>query len=80
MTAEEIIRLLDLKPHPEGGFYKETYRSSRTITGTPSRAHSTAIYYLLVPGAVSRMHRLKSDEIFHYYMGGAVTWVLLGPV
>lgn len=77
MTAEEIIRQLDLKPHPEGGFYRETYRSASTIPGTAARAYSTAIYYLLVPGANSRMHRLKSDEIFHFYGGDPVTWVLL---
>lgn len=78
VTAEEIIRLLDLKPHPEGGFYKETYRSSGKIPGL-SRAYSTAIYYLLVPGAVSKMHRLSSDEVFHFYLGDPVTWVLLEP-
>ena len=77
MTTDEIIRLLDLKPHPEGGYYRETYRSSTTIPGPTQRAHATAIYYLLVPGAISRMHRLKSDEIFHFYMGDPVTWVLL---
>lgn len=79
MNADEIIRQLDLKPHPEGGFYRETYRSSTAIPGELSRAHSTAIYYLLVPNAVSRMHRLKSDEIFHFYAGDPVTWVFLVP-
>lgn len=69
MTSDQLIRLLDLKPHPEGGFFRETYRSP----------HSTAIYYLLVPGSVSKMHRLKSDEVFHFYMGDPVTWVQLVP-
>jgi uncharacterized protein len=78
LTAAEIIRKLDLKPHPEGGYYRETYRSGQSIPGT-SRAHSTGIYYLLVPGAVSRFHRLPSDEMFHFYLGGPVTWVMLGP-
>ena len=78
MTAGEIIRLLDLKPHPEGGYYRETYRSSSLIPGTP-RAASTAIYYLLKEGDRSRLHRLKSDEMFHFYRGDPVTWVLLEP-
>lgn len=77
MNADEIIRKLDLKPHPEGGFYRETYRSSRKIPGT-SRVCSTGIYYLLVTGAVSKLHRLAADEMFHYYLGDPVTWVLLG--
>jgi uncharacterized protein len=69
MTADQLIKSLDLKPHPEGGFFRETYRSD----------HSTAIYYLLVPGSLSKIHRLKSDEVFHFYMGDPVTWVQLVP-
>jgi uncharacterized protein len=78
MTSQEIIRLLDLKRHPEGGYYRETYRSFDAIPGT-SQVYSTAIYYLLVPGSVSKMHRLKADEMFHFYLGDPVTWVLLEP-
>jgi len=79
MTSDQLIQQLDLKPHPEGGFYKETYRSQgKTAGSTPGRSHSTAIYYLLVPGAVSKLHRLAFDEIFHFYLGDPVTWVLLG--
>lgn len=78
MTPDEIIRRLDLQPHPEGGFYRESYRSPGSIPGTqPPRAFSTAIYYMLVPGSVSKFHRLNSDEVFHFYMGDPVTWVLL---
>ena len=78
MTAQEIIRLLNLTPHPEGGYYRETYRSPQLIPGLqPPRAASTAIYYLLVPGAVSKFHRLKFDEMFHFHIGDPVTWVLL---
>ena len=78
MTAEELIRMLDLKPHPEGGHYRETYRGPSLIPGhAPTRHYSTAIYYLLVAGARSRMHRLASDEMFHFYLGDPVTWVLL---
>jgi uncharacterized protein len=80
MTADEIVKLLDLKPHPEGGFYRETYRSSQCVPGTnPQRAYSTAIYYLLVPSVVSKLHRIVCDEIFHFYLGEPVTWVLLKP-
>jgi len=75
MTAEQLIRLLDLKPHPEGGYYRETYRAPAPPGSR--RAYSTAIYYLLVPGAVSKFHRLASDEVFHFYQGDPVTWVLL---
>ena len=78
MTSAEVIRSLDLKPHPEGGFYRESYRSPKTIPGL-SRAYSTGIYYLLVPGAVSKFHSLTSDEMFHFYLGDPVTWVLLHP-
>src|SRR5690348_2628339 len=82
MSADELIKRLNLKPHPEGGYFSETYRSSGTIqsssTGQKDRAFSTAIYYMLVEGSRSRFHRLSSDEVFHFYMGDPVTWVLLG--
>lgn len=76
MTVEEIILKLGLQPHPEGGFYRETYRSAGSIPGL-DRVHSTAIYYMLVPGSVSKFHSLKHDEMFHFYLGDPVTWVLL---
>ena len=82
MTADQLIDLLDLKPHPEGGYFKETYRSSGQIlksnNGQTDRSFSTAIYYMLVPGTCSKFHKLSSDEIFHFYLGDPVTWVLLG--
>jgi hypothetical protein len=78
MTADEIIKLLDLQPHPEGGFYRETYRSDKNIPGL-DRAYSTGIFYMLIPGAVSKFHALKHDEMFHFYLGNPVTWVLLQP-
>ena len=71
ITAEELVRLYELKPHPEGGFFRETYRSARN--------HSTAILYLLPAGARSRLHRLKSDEIFHFYLGGPMVLAELAP-
>jgi hypothetical protein len=65
-TAEDIIRLLDLKPHPEGGHYRETFRDSRTVAG---RAASTSIYFLLKRGERSHWHRVDAVEIWHYYAG-----------
>jgi uncharacterized protein len=80
MTVDEIIQAYDLRPHPEGGYYRESYRSSGSFLKTdqgPSRSFSTCIYYLLVPGARSKFHRLTSDEIFHFYLGDPVSWILL---
>lgn len=77
MTAEQIIRHLDLQPHPEGGFYKEVYRSAGTINADclapvfdGSRPYATSIYYLLQSGDFSAFHRIKSDELWHFYAGG----------
>jgi len=68
MTADEIIEELHMKPHPEGGFYVETYRDNYNIEdGT--RAHSTAIYYLLKAGEYSHWHRVDAAEIWHFYAG-----------
>ena len=65
-TAADIIRALDLKPHPEGGHYRETFRDPRMIDG---RAASTAIYFLLARGERSHWHRIDAVEIWHYYAG-----------
>jgi len=82
MKADQLIDLLDLKPHPEGGYFRETYRSSgqvlKSSTGKADRPFSTAIYYMLIPGTLSKFHKLSSDEVFHFYSGDPVTWVLLG--
>ncbi len=74
----DLIASLRLMPHPEGGYYRETYRAKET-TGNPPRALSTAIYYLLVPETFSEIHRLKSDEIFHFYLGQTVEILQLFP-
>ena len=67
MTVDEIISLLDLAPHPEGGFYRETFRDA---TGeSSSRAASTAIYFLLPQGEISRWHRVDAAEVWHWYAG-----------
>jgi predicted cupin superfamily sugar epimerase len=69
MTADDVIRLLALKPHPEGGFYRETFRDS---LGPDGRSHSTAIYYLLRAGDAPRWHRVDSAEVWHWYLGSAL--------
>lgn len=87
MTAEEIIALLKLKPHPkEGGFFSETYRADETIppNGLPPRysgprAFGTCIYYLLTPTTFSAIHRLQSDEIYHFHLGDPVEMLQLRP-
>lgn len=66
MNADELISTLGLKPHPEGGFYVETFRDPQ---GHGGRAHSTAIYYLLRAGEVSHWHRIDAVETWHFYAG-----------
>ncbi len=73
---KNIVEELDLKPHPEGGFYKETYRSSGVISKNSlpikfsgDRNYYTAIYFLLTSDNFSAFHRIKQDEIWHYYQG-----------
>jgi hypothetical protein len=78
MTVEQIIKLFDMKPLPdEGGYYTETYRAAEKINNLPdryagARNFSTAILYLITPNSFSKLHRVKSDEIFHFYLGDAV--------
>ncbi len=71
--AAELIRTLDLKPHPEGGFYRELFRSAKTVMPDDDRgerAALTTIYFLLTGDALSRWHRVRSDEVWHLYEGG----------
>ena len=79
MTAAEIKAFLQLEPHPvEGGFFRRTYTSPGTVELPRGvRAQGTAIYYLLEPGTFSEMHRLASDEIFHFYLGDPVEMLQL---
>jgi predicted cupin superfamily sugar epimerase len=88
MTAEDIKKLLRLEPHPrEGGWFTQTYAANEKIPKeiffdgryAGSRRSSTAIYYLLEPNSFSEMHRLRSDEIFHFYAGDAVEMLQLIP-
>ncbi|MEN6456062.1 MAG: cupin domain-containing protein [Prolixibacteraceae bacterium] len=69
MNTNEIIQHLQLLPHPEGGYYRETYRSTETLTTSEgkSRNISTAIYYLLENDDKSHFHRIRSDEIWHFH-------------
>lgn len=66
LTAADVIRLLDLKPHPEGGHYCETFRDPRLIEG---RAASTAIYFLLARGEHSHWHRVDAVETWFFHAG-----------
>lgn len=85
LTAEQIIALLDLKPLPlEGGYFRETYRSADCLPASALPAHygcvksaGTAIYYLLTPDTFSAMHRLPTDEVFHFYRGSPVQMLQL---
>lgn len=70
LTANEVIAHFQLKPHvQEGGYFRETYRSSESHG---SGALSTAIYFLLTPETRSHIHRLPGDEVYHFYLGDAV--------
>lgn len=86
LTAEQIREVLNMKPHPiEGGYFAETYRSAATLprsalSGYPDdRSVSTAIYYLLTPDTFSAMHRVRGDEMFHFYLGDPVEMLQLKP-
>jgi predicted cupin superfamily sugar epimerase len=68
LTADAVIKLLDLKPHPEGGHFRETFRDALKIAG--NRAASTGIYFLLARGERSHWHRVDAVEVWHWY-GGA---------
>ena len=66
LSAGDIIKTLDLKPHPEGGHFRETFRDTRMVEG---RSASTAIYFLLGRGERSHWHRVDAAEVWHYYAG-----------
>ena len=86
-SAEELIRHLGLAPHPkEGGFFRETYRAGESLPASAlppryqgPRSASTAIYYLLTPTTFSALHRLQTDEIFHFYLGDPIRMLQLDP-
>lgn len=69
LSVDDVIRLLQLQPHPEGGHYRETFRD---LSGNSGRAASTAIYYLLAKDEISHWHRVDATEIWHWYAGAAI--------
>jgi uncharacterized protein len=69
LSAQDVIRLLDLKPHPEGGHFRESFRDARQVEG---RAASTAIYFLLAHGERSHWHRVDAVEVWHWYAGASL--------
>ncbi len=80
------IRALKLRPHPEGGHYRETYRSGESLPAgslpprfAGARSFSTAIYFLIQSGQVSRLHRIRSDEVWHFYAGSPLTVHVIEP-
>ncbi|MCD6308743.1 MAG: cupin domain-containing protein [Candidatus Latescibacteria bacterium] len=87
MQAEDIITLLGLKPlYIEGGYFRETYRSDEKLDArclpprySGGRELSTAIYYLVTVDSFSALHRLVSDEVFHFYLGDPVALLWLFP-
>ena len=84
-TAQSYIQALQMQPHPEGGFFRESYRSEQTMEapgpggGTQQRNVCTAIYFLLEAGNFSAFHRIKSDEIWHFYAGQSLEVLELLP-
>jgi uncharacterized protein len=70
LTAAEVIRLLELEPHPEGGHYRQTFRDHRSVDG--NRAASTAVYFVLARGERSHWHRVDAAEIWHWYAGATL--------
>ena len=67
LSADEVVRRLDLAPHPEGGYYRETYRDPKVDEA--GRSASSLIYFLLGPGDVSAWHRVDAVEVWHWYAG-----------
>lgn len=83
-SAADWIERLGLRPHPEGGFFRETYRAAETVEAAHlpprfggARAFATAILFLLPAGEVSALHRLKSDEVWHFHAGGPLDVIVL---
>lgn len=79
MNVKHLIETLQLQPHPEGGYYKETYRCAETMTTSANTARnvSTAIYFLLTDEDTSHFHRIKSDELWFFHQGMPLELVLI---
>jgi uncharacterized protein len=85
-TYQHLIELYGLQPHPEGGWYRQTYKSTEQISAAElpvrfggDRPFSTAIYFLLAAGHFSAFHRIKSDECWHFYAGDPLEVLVLQP-
>jgi hypothetical protein len=76
LSADDVIAMLDLKPHPEGGHFRETFRDA---AGEGDRAASTAIYFLLAAGETSHWHRIDAAEVWHWYAGAPLELSLAPP-
>ena len=86
MTAADYVQHLAMHPHPEGGYFVETYHSAEIIaqSALPNRfrgprSYSTAIYFLLEKGQRSALHRIQSDEVWHFYAGGPLSVFVIAP-
>ncbi len=82
LTADQVIGTLGLAPHPEGGFYRETFRAPASVSApfaNVSRAASTAIYFLLRAGDFSAFHSVRSDEVWHHYLGATLELHTIDP-
>jgi predicted cupin superfamily sugar epimerase len=86
MDVAQIIARLNLAPHPEGGYFRETYRASESVAGTAlprrfggARSISTAITFLLEAGQCSHLHRIKADEVWHFYAGDPLIVAEIDP-
>ena len=80
--VDELIRILQLQPHPEGGYFHEVYRSDKKVLllpGMQERSSITTIYFLLVSGSYSTWHRIAEDEIWHFYEGAPLELLWAGP-
>jgi uncharacterized protein len=77
LTAQDIIRMLDLKPHPEGGYFRETFRDTRQTAD--GRSVATAIYFLLARGDGARWHRVDAVEVWHWYAGAPLQLEIAAP-
>jgi uncharacterized protein len=71
LSADDVIKLLGLRPHPEGGHFHEIFRDGGTVEG--ERAASTAIYYLLARGERSHWHKVDAAEVWHFYGGDSLS-------
>jgi uncharacterized protein len=80
VEAQRLIDQLELQPHPEGGYFRQTYRSPMTIETSRGMRHwITSIYFLLADETFSAFHRLTSDEIWHHYLGNPVAIEIIEP-